>query len=135
MKKTNNHKAVFVYLALAIVSLIAYEPVRHNEFLEYDDGVYITENEGVRAGLLNGNIINAFTATDTNFWHPLTLLSHMLDCELFGLNPLGHHVHNLLLHIANALLLFWVLKGMTDAFWQSAFVAAVFALNRRYSFY
>ena len=129
MKKASNRKSVFIYLVLAIATLIAYEPVRHNEFLEYDDPVYITENKSVQAGLAKDNIINAFTATDTNFWHPLTLLSHMLDCELFGLNPFGHHVHNLLLHIANTLLLFWVLKRMTEAFWPSAFVAAVFALH------
>jgi tetratricopeptide (TPR) repeat protein len=119
----------FISIALIASTLIAYEPLRQNDFVNYDDDVYLADNPHVRQGLTPQSFIWAFKTSHAGYWHPLTWLSHMLDCELFGLNPAGHHLSNLFFHIANTLLLFWVLKRMTGAIWQSAFVAAAFALH------
>ena len=127
--KHNKFHIFLIYTALAVAIFTAYEPMRNNGFVEYDDFHYITENWQVQEGLTLRSIIWAFTTTQSSNWHPLTWLSHMLDCELFGLNPVGHHLVSLLFHVANALLLFWVLRNMTGAIWPSAFVAAVFALH------
>jgi len=118
-----------IYIILAVAALVAYEPVRKNGFVNYDDTGYVTKNQNVQSGINVKSVIWAFTSFHMGIWHPLTWLSHMLDCQLFGLNPLGHHLVSLLLHILNALLLFWVLKRMTGAVWQSAFVAALFVLH------
>jgi len=130
MNKGSNKFHIFlICLMLASATLIAFEPLRHNQFLNYDDNDYITENQHVQSGLNLKSIKWAFTTAHAANWHPVTWLSHIIDCRLFGLNPAGHHFTNLLLHIANTLLLFWVLKDITGAIWQSAFVAAVFALH------
>ena len=115
--------------ALVLAIFVAFEPLRHNDFVNYDDDRYVTENPRVNCGITRQSLIWAFTGPHYGMWHPLTSLSHILDCQLFGLNPLWHHFSNLLLHIANTLLLFWVLKKMTGSFWPSAFVAAVFGLH------
>jgi Tfp pilus assembly protein PilF len=115
--------------ALVAATLVAYEPIRHNDFINYDDNRYITENPNVMKGITRDSVIWAFTHPHFHMWHPLTTLSHMLDCQLFGLNPFWHHLVNLLLHIVNVLLLFWILTNLTDSMWPSAFVAAVFALH------
>jgi hypothetical protein len=115
---------------LALVTFVAFEQVRHNQFVNYDDGTYITENRHVKAGITRDSVIWAFTTIHpSGNWHPLTSFSHMLDYQLFGLNPLWHHLISLLFHTANTLLLFWVLQRTTGAVWRSAFVAAVFALH------
>ena len=130
MEQAHNKRYVFlIYLALAFVTLVAFEQVRHNDFVNYDDDVYITRNSHVRNGLTFESVKWAFTTDYANNWHPLTWISHMLDCQLFGLNPTWHHLVNLLFHIANTLLLFYVLKTMTAAVWPSVFVAAAFALH------
>ena len=95
----------------------------------YDDYGYVSQNEHISTGLTLENIIWVFTSAHGGNWHPLTGLSHILDCQLFGLNPGWHHLVNVIFHIANTLLLFAVLRRMTGAFWQSAFVAAVFGLH------
>jgi tetratricopeptide (TPR) repeat protein len=100
-----------------------------NDFVKYDDHLYVTDNPHVKYGISPESAIWAFTATVLANWHPLTMLSHMLDCQLFGLNPLWHHLTSVLFHTANTLLLFWVLKRMTGKIWASAFVAAAFALH------
>lgn len=120
---------LLITIGLIVSTLIAYEQVRLNRFVNYDDDLYVTENPNINKGITGKSIVWAFTTGYGNNWHPLTWLSHMLDCQLFGLNPAGHHFTSLLFHIANTLLLFWVLKRMTGAIWQSAFVAAVFALH------
>jgi len=120
---------LLIYLALLVSALIAYEPLRRNGFVNYDDDKYITENPHVLAGITRDSVIWAFTGSHFHMWHPLTSLSHELDCQMFGLNPFWHHLTSLFFHVANALLLFWVLKKMTGALWPSAFVAAVFALH------
>jgi Tfp pilus assembly protein PilF len=120
---------LLISIALILGILVAFEPVRHNGFVNFDDDAYITENPHVKGGISVDSVIRAFTRPHFYMWHPLTSISHMLDCELFGLNPVAHHFVSLLLHVANALLLFWVLRIMTGAVWRSAFVAALFALH------
>jgi Flp pilus assembly protein TadD len=100
-----------------------------HEFNNYDDKLYITENPHALAGWTSDGVMWAFTATHASNWHPLTWLSHLLDCELYGLNPKGHLFTNVLLHIVNTVLLFLLLRRMTGALWRSGFVAALFALH------
>jgi tetratricopeptide (TPR) repeat protein len=116
-------------LLLIAVVLVFYNPVTHNGFVEYDDHGYITDNPHVRAGLTRATVKWAFTAYEQANWHPLTWLSHALDCQLFGLNPAGHHYVNVLLHAANAVLLFLLLQSATGFRWRSLMVAALFALH------
>ncbi|OGP72909.1 MAG: hypothetical protein A2V86_09190 [Deltaproteobacteria bacterium RBG_16_49_23] len=118
---------ISLFLFLAIFA--AYEQVRNNGFINFDDDVYITNNLDVQAGLTLKSVCWAFTTTGAANWHPLTWISHMLDYELYGLKPGGHHMTNLLIHIVNSLLLFLVLNRMTGALWKSGFVAALFALH------
>ncbi len=119
----------FVGLVLILACLIAFGRVAKCDFINFDDGPYITQNIHVRSGLSPKSIAWAFTAMHSANWHPVTWLSHMLDYEMFEMNPAGHHLMNLFLHIANALLLFLLLKNATGCFWESAAVAALFALH------
>ncbi len=116
-----------VALLLALITLLVYLPAAHHGFVVYDDNTYVTENHMVQGGLTWAGIQWAFTTGYGSNWHPLTWLSHMLDCDLLGLNPGAHHSVNLLLHAANAVLLLLLLFRMTGAFWPAAFVAALFA--------
>jgi len=116
-------------LLLALGVIAAFWPALNNGFISYDDTLYITENQAVRSGLSRASFIWAWTTTHTGNWIPLTWLSLMLDSEIFGLNPGGFHLTNLLLHLANSLILFLVLKRMTGASGRSALVAALFALH------
>jgi tetratricopeptide (TPR) repeat protein len=120
---------ISIYFALLISTLLVFWQVRHFDFINYDDSVYVYENPHILNGLTAGSIRWAFTTGFAEFWHPLTWISLMLDCQLFGASAGRIHLVNLLLHIANTLLLFIVLKKMTGALWQSAFVAALFALH------
>jgi tetratricopeptide (TPR) repeat protein len=116
-----------IALLLALITLLVYLPAVRNGFVVYDDGTYVTENRMVQGGLTSAGIQWAFTTGYGSNWHPLTWLSHMLDCELFGLNAGAHHSVSLLLHAANAVLLLLLLLRLTGALWPSAFVAALFA--------
>ncbi len=116
-------------LFLFIATATAYWSVRNHEFVNYDDGLYVTKNRNVQAGLTWDGIKWAFTTTHASNWHPLTWLSHMLDYEIYGPKPGGHHLSSLLFHAANTLLLFLVLSKMTGAPWRSGFVAALFGLH------
>ncbi|MGA2241530.1 MAG: tetratricopeptide repeat protein [Verrucomicrobiota bacterium] len=116
-----------IALLLALVTLLVYLPVAHDGFLVYDDGEYITENPAVQNGLTWTAILWAFTTQHSSYWHPLTWLSHMMDCELFGPNAGAHHVVNALFHAMNTALLFGLLFRLTGALWTGAFVAALFA--------
>ncbi|MEN6385222.1 MAG: tetratricopeptide repeat protein [Phycisphaerales bacterium] len=126
MKKYGIH---IIYIALAIITFIAYEPVLHNSFITFDDDTYIYSNPNIKTGLSLENVIWAFTSIHANNYHPLTSISHMLDCEIYNLNAAGHHLTNLIFHIFNTSLLFYVLTKMTKRMWASAFVAALFALH------
>jgi len=112
---------------LALVTAALYWPMLHHDFICLDDGAYITSNAQVNKGLTGAGLGWAFQSGYAANWHPLTWISHMLDCQLFGLNPGGHHLVNLLFHVANTLLLFLWLKQLTGALWRSALVAALFA--------
>ena len=120
---------LLICLFLILATLSVYWQVRDYAFVNFDDNAYIYENPYVRAGLTRESIAWAFTAAHSSNWHPLTWLSHMLDVQLYGLNPGQHHLTNVLLHILNTLLLFFLLRRMTRALWPSSFVAALFALH------
>ena len=120
---------IAVAAGLAAATLVAFWPVVRCGFINIDDGDYVTANPMVKAGLTTVGIKWAFQSLDFNNWHPLTWLSHMLDCELFGQNAAAHHLVNVGLHVVNSLLLFLVLRRMTRTLWPSAFVAALFALH------
>ncbi len=130
MTKTADKKiGLYICILLTVLTFAVYLRAIGNDFVNYDDNAYITENAHVRDGLSWGGIKWAFTTFESANWHPLTWISHMLDCQMFGLKPWGHHLTSLILHIANVLLLFAVLKAMTGTVWRSAFVAAVFAVH------
>ena len=116
-------------LLLVVVTLALYNPVSRNGFVNFDDDRYVTENPQVRAGIRWSTISWAFTSLDQANWHPLTWLSHALDCQLFHLNPAGHHYTSLLLHATNALLLFLILQWFTGYTARSLMVAALFAVH------
>ena len=118
---------VCIFLA-AITWLVFGQTLRH-PFINYDDNDYVVKNSQVARGLTLEGIVWAFTHVHAANWHPVTWISHMLDCQLYGLNPGGHHLTNVLLHAATAILLFLVLRQMTDTLWRSAFVAAVFVIH------
>src|SRR5664280_597796 len=126
-KLTKNQLAALLCLALALVTTALYLPITHHDFVNFDDDDYITNNSHVKAGLTWAGVIWAFQTGAAANWHPLTWLSHMLDCQLYGLYPGGHHLTSLLFHVANTLLLFLWLNQLTGALWRSAFVAALFA--------
>ena len=119
--------AVCGFLLLAVF-LVFGQTLRH-DFVNYDDRLYVYENPQVARGLTAQGIAWAFTSKHASNWHPLTWLSHMLDCQLFGLAPWGPHLVNVLLHAATAILLFLVMRRMTGDLWPSALVAAVFAVH------
>jgi tetratricopeptide (TPR) repeat protein len=125
----NSRKQIMICLCLALAIGAVFGVAVTFDFLVYDDPVYVNDNHYVRTGFSIRGVVWAFTTTLQNHWHPVTMLSHMLDCQLFGLNPAGHHFTNILFHIFNTLLLFVLLHRMTKALWPSALVAALFALH------
>ena len=123
------NKQLLIYLFLALITLAAYGQVGGHGFLNLDDQTYVAANHYISDGITAQGLLWAFTTGYASNWHPLTWVSHMLDIQIFGLNPLWHHLGNLLFHVANVLLLFFVLHRMTNAPWKSAFVAALFSLH------
>jgi len=115
-----------IYLGLGLITFSLYLPALYHSFVEYDDQQYVTDNPRVQAGLTWRGVVWAFGFHAGN-WHPLTWMSHMLDCQIYGADAGGHHLTNVLLHVASTLLLFAVLNRMTNAMWRSAAVAALFA--------
>jgi protein O-mannosyl-transferase len=118
-----------IALGLALLTLLTYLPVLDHGFVAYDDDLYVTANPRVQAGVTAEGLRWAATAVVAANWHPLTLVSHMLDCELYGLNPRGHYLTSLLLHVGNVLLLFAFLRRTSGATGRSAAVAALFAVH------
>jgi tetratricopeptide (TPR) repeat protein len=116
-------------LVLVVATLVLYYPAIHHPFVNYDDDGYVTENVHVQAGLNWDTVEWGFTSYDLANWHPLTWLSHALDCQFFQLDPAGHHGTNLVLHALNAALLFWILRQATGFMGRSIMVAALFALH------
>jgi len=120
---------IVICLLLALAVWVVFGQTVHHEFVNYDDNRLVYENPAITAGLSLKGIVGAFIHINAQEWYPLTSLSHMLDCQLYGLNAGGHHLTNVLLHSATAIILFLVLQTMTGALWPSAFVAAVFAIH------
>jgi len=116
------------FFLVAITWLVFGQTVRY-DFVNYDDNEYVYANPAITSGLNPHGIIYAFSGTHARNWHPLTTLSHMLDCQLWGVRAGGHHFTNIVLHSIAVVLLFLVLQQMTGAIWQSAFVAALFAIH------
>ncbi len=122
-------RPLLVGLGLTLLTLVAYRGSPGNGFVNLDDPEYVTENPIVRAGVTWAGLRWASTAIVVANWHPLTLVSHMVDCALFGLNPRGHHLTSLLLHVGATLLLWEFLRRTTARPWRSAVVAALFAVH------
>ena len=120
---------VLICLTLATMTFGFYSQVLNFEFVHYDDNDYVLDNPAVQKGLTRENLIWAFTTSHASNWHLITWLSHLTDVSLLGMAPGLHHLTNLLFHIANSLLMFSVFRIMTGKLWQSAFVAAMFALH------
>jgi protein O-mannosyl-transferase len=121
-----------VWLAASVLwltTVLVYWPATSHDFVNYDDSYYVTSNAHVRTGLSWENVKWAFSNPVVGNWHPLTMLSHMLDCQIYGLNPWGHHLTNILLHGTNTALVFLLLCGLTGAVWRSLAVAALFGLH------
>ena len=121
--------SIAIYLFLAAISLAVFgQTIRYN-FVNFDDDLYVYNAPAIQAGLTIKGIAFAFTSPHARNWHPLTTISHMLDCQLYGLNAGGHHATNVVLHTIAVLLLFRVLRQMTGAVWKSMVVAALFAVH------
>jgi tetratricopeptide (TPR) repeat protein len=116
-------------LVLVLATLALYNSVSRAPFLNYDDQLHVTDNLHVRAGLTWNTVVWAFHTSEASNWHPVTWLSHALDCQIFGLNPAGPHTINVLLHAANAVLLFLILESATGLAWRGLVIAALFALH------
>lgn len=130
MDRTSDKQRVICICALlAALTLVSLWPVLDNDFINFDDPEYITENPRVTSGLTWDNVVWAFGSRHAGNWHPLTWISHMVDVQLFDVKPKGHHLTNLLLHLVNTWLLFLVLRSMTNSVWPSALVAGLFAVH------
>jgi Flp pilus assembly protein TadD len=122
-------RSVILCLLLATLTLGIYNQVSHAQFINFDDDDYITNNPHVQAGLNGQTLAWAFSTTEAGNWHPLTWISHAIDCQIFHLNPAGHHYVNVLLHACNVILLFLLLQRGTGQTWRAMLVAAVFAVH------
>src|SRR6266567_2433386 len=120
---------VIIYLSLAGTSLAVFARTIRHDFVNFDDDLYVYNTPAIQTGLTIKGVAHAFISPHAGNWHPLTTISHMLDCQLYGLNAGGHHFTNLALHTIAVLLLFRVLRVTTGALWPSAFVAALFAIH------
>jgi len=129
MDQNKTKLTVISCLVLVVATLATYSRVRNNPFAGFDDQTYIVRNLHVQGGVTWKTVSWAFTSTEQSNWHPLTWLSHALDCQVYGLNPRGHHLTSLFLHTLNVLLLFLLLLKATGCRWRSLLVAALFALH------
>lgn len=125
----HNKQKFIIYVVLILATFAVYWQVNCYEFINFDDHVYVTGNIHIQSGLTLDNFLWAFSTTYAEFWHPLTWLTLMLDNQIYDLNAGGYHLTNLILHTLSVLLLFWLFHRMTGMIWQSAFVAALFALH------
>jgi protein O-mannosyl-transferase len=129
MTQPRDNRVIILCLILVVATLAFYNPIAHNRFVDFDDQHYILNNYHIHNGVTWEAVKWSFsTFRDANY-HPLTWLSHALDCQLYGLNPVGHHYTNLFLHAFNAVLLFLLLRRATDVTWPSLIVAALFAVH------
>jgi len=114
---------------LLLVTLAVYWPAMGHDYVNYDDQLYVTANPQVQTGLSWAGVKWAFCSLVANNWHPLTMLSHMLDCQMFGVDPWGHHLTSIILHAVNTALLFLLLRHLTGATWRSVAVATLFGVH------
>src|SRR6266513_3919758 len=121
--------ASFACLVLVATTWLVFGQTLGHDFVNFEDHWYVYENPSITRGLSVDGVIGAFTNTHAGNWHPLTTISHMLDCQLYRLKAGGHHFTSVLLHTVAAILLFLALWQMTNAIWRSAFVAAVFTIH------
>jgi tetratricopeptide (TPR) repeat protein len=128
-RKDSRRPVIGVCVFLVAITFAVFGQTLRHEFVNYDDGMYVYENPVVTRGLTLKGIEWVFTHIVLSNWHPVTMMSHMLDCQLYGLNAGGHHLTNVLLHTGSVLLLFLVLRRLTGFLWRSAFVTAVFAIH------
>ena len=126
---SNIRPEIRISLLFVIIILIVYWQVRNFEFTIYDDGVYVYENHHIQDGLSINSIIWAFKSMYAANWHPLTWMSHMADISLYGMNPGQHHLTNVILHIINTLLIFYLFTHIAGSLWSACFIAALFALH------
>jgi tetratricopeptide (TPR) repeat protein len=126
---TGNGREIAICLFIAVITLSVYGRVVTYDFVNFDDNLYVTANVNVQSGITLKSIIWAFSFNEVAYWHPLSLISHMIDCRLFGLNPGMHHLINVFLHIASSIILFFILKQATGALWRSAIAASLFAIH------
>lgn len=129
MHHSKETHTVTLCLLLAAATLAFYNPIVHNQFIDFDNSPYILKNGYVQNGVTWETVKWSFTTFHAGYWHPVTWLSHAMDCQFFGLNPVGHHYTNLLLHTLNAVLLFLLLRRATKLTWASLIVGALFALH------
>jgi protein O-mannosyl-transferase len=118
-----------ICLLLAAISLAVFGQTVRNQFVNFDDDLYVYNTPAIQSGITLKGIAAGFVSPHAHNWHPLTTISHMLDCQLYGLNAGGHHATNVILHTIAVLLVFWVLQQMTGEAWRSALVAALFAVH------
>ena len=122
-------QTTLIYLGLVGIAWLVFGQTLRHDFVNFDDHVYVYDNPLIARGLTFDGVVSAFTHPHARNWHPITTISHMLDCQLYGLNAAGHHFTNLALHTIAVLLLFRVLRVTTGALWPSGFVAALFAIH------
>ncbi|MDI6742339.1 MAG: tetratricopeptide repeat protein [Smithella sp.] len=122
-------KSILAVLFLTVLTLAVYWPVQNYEFINFDDQVYVMDNFRIQHGITWKSVTDAFTSLNTGLWHPLTVLSFLFDYQLFGFNAGGYHWTNIILHLFNAVLLFFLVRNLTGALWRSVFVAALFAVH------
>ena len=128
-KSSIRRQVLGVCFFLVVITWMVFGQTIRYDFVNYDDNEYVYENPAITSGLTPDGITYAFTGKHASNWHPLTTLTHMLDCQLWGVHAGGHHFTNVVLHTIAVVLLFLVLRQMTGAIWQSAFVAALFAIH------
>jgi len=127
---TNNQiKILMACIILILATLTVFWQVNQFDFINFDDNTYVTDNGHIRSGITLNGVRWALSTRYADLWNPLVWISFMFDYQLYGLNPGGYHLTNLILHILSTLLLFWLFNRMTGAIWKSAFVAALFALH------
>jgi tetratricopeptide (TPR) repeat protein len=131
-KKTSaaiDRRPIWIAVALSGLVLIVFSQAIGHQFVDFDDDAYVLNNAAVRSGFTGSGLMWAFTSVRFFYWQPLTWMSHMLDSQLYGLNPAGHHFTSILIHAANAILLFFVLRRLTKRLYASAFAAALWAMH------
>src|SRR6476660_5300271 len=130
-KVESQRRALVAGIAIFLVALcwIVFGQTRRFDFVNFDDYLYVYDNALIRHGLSWPGLGWILSEAHGSNWHPLTTFSHMLDCQLFGVNAGAHHLVNLFFHSMGAVLLFVVLRAMTSAIWRSALVAALFAIH------